>query len=59
VAFKEDALIFNALLHPLIIEKSSPVSKKQWVDEDYNSSDESDESDSELSKVKATNLLCT
>jgi len=58
MSFK-DALIFNAFIQPLIIEKSSSVSKKQQVAEESNISDSNDESDSEVSKIKATSLFCT
>lgn len=59
MAFEEDALIFKVLLHPLAIEKLSPVSKKQRVAEECSSSDGSDESDSKLPEIETTNLFCT
>lgn len=59
VAFEEDALIFNALLQPLIFEKEGPVSKKLRVEEDSGTSDDDTDLDGEIPEIEATNLFCT
>ena len=58
MAFEEDALIFNALLQPLLVHNENPMSKKQRVDEGSSSSDPDDVSDSEVPDIEATNLFC-